>query len=243
MPAGYGAALDPILEALGASGVNLDEAARSAIDGHVRLLLAWNEAVNLTSIRDGEAIARRHVADSLAGAVVAGSLQHATLLDLGSGGGFPGFPLAATLRETRVTLVDSVRKKAAFLAAVAAATGLDRRVAVARARAEELAPGQWDLVTARAVGSIAELVELGLPLLASGGHLLVWKRGDIEAEIAAGARAARVLGGSPPRFHPHPPELVHTAALAGHGIVIVRKLGPSPAGYPRDPAARDRRPW
>jgi 16S rRNA (guanine527-N7)-methyltransferase len=229
--------------ALEAAGISIDATARSAIDGHVRLLLAWNEAINLTSIRDGEGIARRHVADSLAATILTRSLPRATLLDLGSGGGFPGLPLAAVLRDTRVTLVDSVRKKASFLTAVAAATSLDERVAIASVRAEELAPGHWDLVTARAVGSLAVLVELGLPLLVPGGHLLVWKRGDIEAEIASADRAARALGGSSPRFHPHPAALADAAALAGHGIVVMRKVAPTPPGYPRDPAARDRRPW
>ena len=98
-------------------------------------------------------------------------------------------------------------------------------------------------MTARAVGSLATLVEIGLPLLAEGGRLLVWKRGDLAAEMAAAGRAAAALGGSVPAWHPHPAALATAATLEGHGIVVVRKVTPTPPGYPRDPAARARREW
>ena len=213
------------------------------IEGHVRLLLAWNEAINLTAIRDPASIARLHAADSLAALPLLRGLPQASVLDLGSGGGFPGLTLAAVLPTPRFTLVESVGKKAAFLATAVEALGLGSHVDVAKARAETLAPGAWDVVTARAVGSLAELVELGLPLLSRGGHLLAWKRGAIDDELAAAGRASAMLGGGRPAFHAHPPGLATAAELAGHGIVVVRKDSPTPAGYPRDRPARIRRPW
>lgn len=207
-------------------------------------------------------MARLHVADSLAALPLLSTMPHATMLDLGSGGGFPGLALAAALPAVRVTLVESVGKKSAFLqtaidalelgwpagvalGATAGATGGigAQRIGVVGARAETLVPGAWDVVTARAVGSLADLVEVGLALLGPGGHLLAWKRGDLRAEVAAGARAAAGLGGSVPRWHPHPPALIAAAGLEGHGIVVVRKAAPTPPGFPRDPAARARRPW
>jgi len=243
LPIVYMAALDPAVAALASLGVAIDGAARDAIDVHVRLLLAWNAAINLTAITDPAAIARLHIADSLGAVPVIRGGPHATLLDLGSGGGFPGIPIAAVLPATRVTLVDSIRKKAAFLEAAVLATGLAGRVSVVSVRAETLGPGYWDVVLARAVGALADLVEVALPLLAPGGRLVAWKRGELTAELAAAGRAGRVLGGSAPAWHPHPDELVRAADLAGHGVVVVRKVAASPPGYPRDRAARIRLPW
>ena len=224
------------------TGLDLDltAEARAAIDGHVRLLLAWNAAINLTAIRDPAGIAVRHVLDSLSAmALVRGADR---LLDLGSGGGFPGLPLAAAL-PVEALLVDSIAKKTGFLATVATAIGLADRVRVATSRAERLAgdPDQreaWPLVTARAVGELADLVELALPLLAPGGRLVAWKRGDLAVELAAASRAAAALGGATIALHP-----AGLPELDGHVLVEVRRTGPSAPGYPRDPAVRRRRPW
>jgi 16S rRNA (guanine527-N7)-methyltransferase len=213
------------------------------IDAHVQLLLAWNAAINLTAITEPGDIARRHVADSLAALPLLVSRPARSILDLGSGGGFPGIPLAASLPSAKVTLVESVGKKAGFLRAVIDALELEGRAAAANLRAESLAPGHWDVVTARAVGSLATLVEIGLPLLAEGGQVLAWKRGDLAVEMAAAGRASAAMGGSVPAWHPHPPAFAAAASLDGHGIVVVRKVGPTPPGYPRDPAARARREW
>ena len=240
-PATYARALDRALEVL---GIALSPAARSAIDGHVRLLLAWNTAINLTAITDPAEVARRHVADSLAALGVIRAGPHATLLDLGSGGGFPGLPLAAALPDTRALLVDATAKKVAFLEAVRHAVGLAGRVDVAARRAEALAvtaapDPRWDVVTARGVGSLGDLEELAMPLLATGGRLVAWKRGDLVAELEAARHAADVLGAGPPIVHPVPDAL----DLPGHVLVVIRKEAATPAGYPRDPAARKRRPW
>ena len=232
-------------------GIELAPGVRAAIDGHVRLLLAWNAAINLTAITDPADVARRHVADSLTAFHLIRDGSHASLLDLGSGGGFPGLPLAAALPATRALLVDSTAKKAAFLEAVRQAVGLADRVAVAAGRAEALEPGGAarnsgagpgagrDVVTARAVGPLDDLVELSLPLLAMGGRLIAWKRGDLAAELDAARRAGAALGGGEPVVHAVPDAL----GLAGHALVVIRKEGPTPAGFPRDPAARKRRPW
>ena len=222
--------------------------ARSVIAGHVRLLLAWNEAINLTAIRDPAAIAIRHVVDSLT-AVRAlqqrrvGRVDVSGFVDLGSGGGFPGIPLAAVLPFMRAVLVDSVGKKAAFLAAAVEATGLGARVAVATERAEVLARDprhreRWPAVTARAVGALDELAELAFPLLVPGGVLVAWKRGDIDDEIAAARRALAGLGGGRIEVLP-----VSATGLLDHRLVVATKRGRTSDGFPRDPASRRRRPW
>ncbi len=222
--------------------MHLDVSMQTALSVHVRLMLAWNEAINLTAIVDPAAIARRHVADSLAAIPVLRDGPSERLVVIGSGAGFPGLPLAVA-QPLQVTLADSVGKKAAFLRTAVAAMDLEDRVAVRNARAEMLERGTWDIVTARAVGSVADLVEIGLPLLRPGGRLVVWKRGDIGDEVAAAGRAAQALGGSDPRWHPHPEAVARAADLEGHGVVVVARIGTPPADYPRDPATRKRRPW
>lgn len=231
------------MTALAAADVHLERSARRVIDDHLRLLTAWNASINLTAIVDPVGMARRHVIDSLAALPVLLEGPHATLVDIGSGAGFPGIPLAAAISGLRVTLVESIRKKAAFLQAVADLSGLAGRVTVRAERAEGLAPGQSDLVTARAVGSLDQLIELALPLLAPGGRLIAWKRGDLAGELTPAIRAARAMGGSIPSWVPHLDDVALAADLAGHGVVVVEKVARTPPGFPRDPAERRRRPW
>ena len=227
----------------------------AAIRAHVRLLLAWNRAINLTAIVEPQAIALLHVADSLSAVpsiarAIAGVPTHPSrsgrprIVDLGSGGGFPGVPLAAALPDADVTLLDSVAKKTRFLTAAVDAAGLSDRVRARTGRAEEVAReaeerGTAAIVTARAVGPLADLVELAMPLLSPGGTLVAWKRGAIGEELAAAARATRVLGASDPEVAP----VEAIEELRGHLLVTVRKIGPTPPGFPREPTARRRRPW
>lgn len=224
-------------------GLALDPDARAAIDGHVRLLLAWTRAINLTAIRDPAAVATGHVLDSLSAVPWFRARGADRIIDLGSGGGFPGLPIAAALSGAAVALLEPIRKKAAFLRTVVDATGLADRVAVMTGRAEELAAdptrrGTWSIVTARAVASTADLVELAFPLLEPGGVLVAWKRGDLRAELAAARRAVDALGGGALDVHD-----VAVEGLDGHRLVTITRTGRVPDAYPRDPAARRRRPW
>lgn len=239
LPSAYHEVLDDGLVAL---GIALPDGVRDAVDGHVRLLLAWTEAINLTAIREPAAVARLHVLDSLAAVPLLRGRGIARLLDLGSGGGYPGLPLAAALELDRALLVDSVGKKAAFLRAAVDALGLAGRVAVEAARAETLARSPvhreaWPAVTARAVSTIAELVELGLPLLARDGVLVAWKSVPLDEELEAAGPALAALGAGPVEVLPVP-----VPGLEAHRLVVVPRLGPLDARFPRDPAERRRRP-
>ena len=238
MPPVYASVLEAGLAAL---DLVLEAPARRAIDDHVRLLIAWNAAINLTAIREPAVIALRHVVDSL----TAAALLRDTIgfVDLGSGGGYPGIPRAAALPVERVALVESVGKKAAFLAAAVEVADLSGRVGVAAARAEELAGEarhreRWPAVTARAVGSLTELVELAFPLLVLGGRLIAWKRGDLGGELAQAERAVAGLGGGAIDEAP-----VKVAGLGGHRLMVVTKQGRTNRDFPRDPAVRRRQPW
>ena len=240
LPETFEAVLDAGLDEL---GVRVDPTVRAAIAGHVRLLLAWTGSINLTAIRDPVEVARGHVLDSLAALPLLRAMGIARFVDLGSGGGYPGLPLAAALPADRTLLVEPIGKKARFLETAVAAVGLAAKIEVASVRVEALAAdpehrGRWPAVTARAVASLAELVELAFPLLAPGGVLVAWKRGSIDDEVEAAGRALRALGGGALEVHP-----AGVATLAGHVLVAARRRGRVPDAYPRDPARRKRHPW
>ncbi len=239
LPEGYTGVLDAGLALL---GVSLEPAARTAVDNHVRLLLAWNEAINLTAIREPAEVARAHVLDSLSAVPLLRGLGIERFLDLGSGGGFPGIPLSAALCADRVLLVDSVGKKVQFLSVVIRALGLRATTAAEVARAETLARDPrdreaWPAVTARAVASLAHLVEVALPLVAPGGVLVAWKGAAAEAEVNAAGGALSALRAGPVRIIG-----AGVPGLEDHRLVVVPRGGPIDERYPRDPGERRRRP-
>jgi 16S rRNA (guanine(527)-N(7))-methyltransferase RsmG len=197
--------------------------------------------------------------DSLVGLDVLRRRAIDRFVDLGSGGGFPGLPLAAA-SGARALLVDSIAKKTRFLEAAVEAVGLGGRVGVATRRGEDLARdrderGRWPAVTARAVASLADLVELALPLLHPGGVLLAWKSGypsdaaGLGGELAAAHAALAAVGDGSITVGPAVGDVAGTRAaavesIADHRIVVVeRGRRPIADEWPRDPAARKRRPW
>ena len=222
---------------------DLPPSAVTALADHLRMLLAWNASVNLTAIRDPRTAVTAHVLDALSALPWLRAHGIRALLDLGSGGGYPGLPLAIGLPAERTLLVDSVGKKARFLATAVTGLGLTDRVAVSAERAETLAAdprqrGRWPAVTARAVASLGDLVELAFPLLAPGGVLVAWKGVEIGSERDRAMSALAALGGGTL-------EVVEVAppAPAGHVLVICRKQGRTAAAWPRSPAERARHPW
>jgi 16S rRNA (guanine527-N7)-methyltransferase len=184
------------------------------------------------------------VLDSLTAAAVLRDGGVDRFLDLGSGAGFPGLPLALALPDARAVLVDSIAKKTAFLSTVVEAVGLGARIEVVTGRAEDLVAGRqgggYGAVVARAVASLPELIELALPLLATGGRLVAWKRAGsaLDEELRRADRALRELGGRELEMRP-----VEVEGLASHRLILARKRGPTPVGYPRSPTERRRRPW
>jgi 16S rRNA (guanine527-N7)-methyltransferase len=227
---------------LASIGLTINDHVRAAILDHLRLLLAWTASINLTSVRDPVAAVRVHILDSLAAAPLLRERQVTGFVDIGSGGGYPGLPLAIALPAARSVLVESVGKKARFLQTTVAALGLESTIRVFPGRAEDLvgtaARGSWPAVVGRAIGSLSELVELAMPLLSRNGVLVAWKRWPLDDELTAAVRALQGLGGGPAELHP-----VQIEGLTDHVLVVAPKLRPTPPGYPRNPAERRRRPW
>ena len=241
--------------ALGAIDLRLPPPPWAAIEAQARLLLAWSEVMNLTALRAPEEVALEHVADSLAALPLIARLARPgpKLVDVGSGGGYPGLPLAVTLPARTAILVDPVAKKAAFLGVAASAA---RRafadvarpdaplIEGLRGRAEDLAADgeqreDADLVVARAVARLPELAEICLPLVRRGGWFVAWKRlPGLDEELALALPAIRVLGGA---LGAVMVESVAVPGLEDHCLVAVRKDRETPPGYPRPAADRRRR--
>jgi 16S rRNA (guanine527-N7)-methyltransferase len=169
---------------LAALGLDLDDAARGKLLAYLDLLEKWNRTHNLTSIRDRSRMLSHHVLDSLAVLSHLPSRPGVRLIDVGSGGGLPGIPLAIARPDWRVALLDSNRKKAAFLRQAASELRL-ANVDVVAMRAEEfVANAAFDVVIARALSELPRFVALARHLLAPGGQLVAMKAGYPQAEVA-----------------------------------------------------------
>ena len=197
---------------------------------------------NVGGLRGAQDIRRKHLVDSLACLRTLAPSDGEWILDLGSGAGFPGLPLAVACPGVRFTLVEAMGKKAAFLRGVVRIVGLPR-VDVVQARAEDLGRDPaWrehvDGVVARAVAPLGALVEWALPLCRVGGRLVALKGPAADAEVAAAGRALAELRGrvaSADRFClPGGPE--------ERVVLAVVKTGVTPARYPRRAGVAARRP-
>jgi 16S rRNA (guanine527-N7)-methyltransferase len=203
-------------------------------------LVDWNSRINLTTITDLEGVQVRHFLDSLTvGAALLAEMATSrppagfSLIDIGTGAGFPGVPLKMVWPQARVVLTDSIGKKTAFLKELVAELGLEG-VEVITARAEELGQNKayrekFDAVTARAVASLPVLCEYCLPLAKVGGWMVAPKKGDISLELKNAGRASKVVGGGEPK--------VHSFTLPGETeerfVVVIKKVKATPPGYPR----------
>jgi 16S rRNA (guanine527-N7)-methyltransferase len=204
------------------------------------LMADWNEKINLTAIVDAPGMADKHFYDSLLVLYHLGE-DAASLIDVGTGAGFPGLVVAIARPDLAVTLADSLNKRILFLQTVVQTLGLTN-VTCLHGRAEELAaqPGLrqgFDLACARAVARMDVLSEYCLPFVKVGGRFLACKgpTGDQETEEAAAAIAA--LGGTKPVLH------AHSLPSGDKRLIIeVAKTRPTPKKYPRRPGEAKRRP-
>ena len=200
---------------------------------YAHLLVEQNKVMNLTAITDPEGIARLHFLDSAALLPLCGGAGGKSLIDVGTGAGFPGLPLKILLPQLDVTLLDSLNKRVDWLNEVSAQLGLTDVRAI-QGRAEEKALDKsmrdsFDLVTARAVADLRLLAELCLPFVKVGGRFLSMKSVDSDQELDQAAHAIKLLGG---RVRD-----VKDYAIPGtevtHRLVIVEKVAPTLKGYPR----------
>jgi 16S rRNA (guanine527-N7)-methyltransferase len=203
----------------------LDASQEALLRAYLGELEAWNLRVNLTRVTPDRFWAR-HVDESLDLLALAAPAQRSAVVDVGSGAGLPGMVIAIARPDLRVVLVESTRRKAAFLMHVAGTLGLSS-VTVAAVRAEEAGHDpalreSFDVAFSRAAAPPSRLMELALPLVTVGGTLIAAVAEPARA-AAACEQAAHELGGATP--------------IAHAGAIAVRKMSPTPVVYPRRPEA------
>ena len=210
--------------------LGLDESRADTLERFAALLLEKNEVMNLTAITEPTAIAQLHLLDSAALTQFV-ELSGKKVVDVGTGAGFPGMPLRILKDDFDLTLLDSLGKRIAWLAEVCETLGL-RRVECIHARAEEFAAAhreQYDIATSRAVAQLNILCELALPLVKVGGQFLAMKSTDTEEEIASAKNAIRTLGGKIVSVKDY---TIPTNTVT-HRVVVIEKVSPTAAKYPR----------
>lgn len=195
-----------------------------------RLLLERNQVMNLTAITEPREVATLHLLDSLAVAAAV-DLRGRTVVDVGTGAGFPGVPLAIAVPEAEVTLLDSLRKRIDFLQETCEALGL-RNTACVHGRAEEFAAAHregYDFAVSRAVAALPVLCELCLPLVKVGGAFLAMKSSHSQEETEQAAKAISLLGGTLEAVTDYS---IPTTDIV-HRLLLIRKVSPTPKKYPR----------
>ena len=222
-------------------GLALSEMQLAQFTRYYELLVEWNEKMNLTAITEAHEVAVKHMVDSLSAYDPALFNGTVSIIDVGTGAGFPGLPLKIFCPDAKLTLMDSLNKRVHFLQTVVDELGLEG-VDCVHARAEEGARmkqyrEQFDLAVSRAVARLPILCEYCLPYVKTGGIFLAMK-GHAEEEIGQAAKAIVTLGGTI--------EDVHEFQLPGtdmrRTILLIRKIRPTPASYPRSQGKADKDP-
>lgn len=225
-----------------ALGLTLSAAQLDSFSAYLALLLDWNQRINLTAVREPEAIQTRHFYDALTCAPVMGPLNSRRLIDVGTGAGFPGLPLKILYPDCQLTLVESVQKKTLFLEAVVAELGLTA-VTILAERIERLGQQaahreQYDWVVARGVAEMRVLAEYCLPLCRLNGHMLAQKGENARTETVNAARAIETCGGGSPVFQ----EVQLPQKSEPHYLVVIKKIEHTPPPYPRRVGVPAKRP-
>lgn len=214
-------------------GLRLSARQVAAFERYEQELTDWNSRFNLTAIRDSEGIRTKHFLDSLSCLLVMKDPPLHRLVDIGTGAGFPGIPLKIINPAIRLTLVESVGKKAEFCRHIVQTLGLDR-VDVVQARAEELGQSaqhreKYDWAVARAVANLPILVEYLLPLVRVGGAVLAQKGESGPAEAHAADRATHLLGGRLRSVK----QVNMPGVVEDRFLITVDKVAATPPNYPR----------
>ena len=213
-----------------------------ALTTYERELLEWNQKFNLTAIRDTESIRTKHFLDSFSCVLAWKASPPNHLIDVGTGAGFPGIPLKILYSNLKLTVVESVGKKAMFCQHVVSLLGLEQ-VEVIQARAEDLGQDpqhreRYDWAVARAVANLNVLSEYLIPFVRVGGSILAQKGESGPAEAQAAEEAMKLLGGKLKQLIP-----VHLPGVADDRyLVVVEKVAATPPKYPRKPGIPMKQP-
>lgn len=214
-------------------GIDLDEISIEEFRIYKELLKEWNTKINITAIKDDEEIVIKHFLDSMTPYILNLFNGKKSIIDIGTGGGFPGLPLKIINKNLEVTLMDSLNKRITFLKEVISALEL-KDIEAIHGRAEELSRTKkyrevYDICISRAVASLDTLSEYCIPFVKVGGYFISMKGPDIDEELKESKKSIEVLGG----------KLVDKKVITvpqsniRHSLLVIEKIRETPTKYPR----------
>ena len=229
-------------DAINALGMGCSDKQLGQLTSYMKGVLEWNEKVNLTRITEPDEFIVKHYLDCLVCCQFPEYGEAQSIIDVGTGAGFPGIPLAIMSPEKKLVLMDSLAKRLRIIDELCAECGI-QNVTTVHARAEELARNKahrekYDLCVSRAVANMSTLSEFCLPFIKKGGYLMAYKGQEAEVEARDAARAVKTLGGKILEIR----DAKLDAYAISHSIIIVEKISPTPAKYPRKAGTPSKEP-
>ena len=218
--------------------LQLDDVALKRLEKYAKLLVEWNEKINLTAILDPEGIAVKHFLDCLMIFKYVDIPLGASVIDIGTGAGFPGVVMKIARPDIKLTLMDSLAKRITFLENLCNELELD--VTTIHSRAEDINPTQregYDFAVARAVANMRVLTEYCLPFVKVGGSFIAMKGASAEEETLEATKAISVLGGTLTKK-----DMFNLGDLGVRGIINVKKISQTSTKYPRNPGKISKQP-
>jgi 16S rRNA (guanine527-N7)-methyltransferase len=223
-------------------GLSLTEKQMCQFDQYYHLLIEWNEKMNLTAITDPQEVAVKHIIDSLSCYKKELFSNNCSVIDVGTGAGFPGLPLKIFRSDIKLTLLDSLQKRTVFLRTVTEKIDLDE-VKILHSRAEEDGQnkayrGQYQIALSRAVARLNVLSELCLPFVAVGGYFIALKGAQYQEEIEEAQKAITLLGAKITEFKP----VVLPGLEDKRAVIYIHKNAVTPSKFPRRPGIPEKKP-
>lgn len=219
--------LDTLTQGLPQLGLELSEETKNTLCAFGEAVIRQNEVMNLTAITEPDQVARLHLLDSLS-VLASKDLAGKKLIDVGCGAGFPGVPLKIACPSLQLTLLDSLGKRMTWLEQELKSLGVEADCVTARAEeAVSRCREQYDMATSRAVARLNILLELTAPFVRVGGYVLAMKGAAAREELEESRNAIRQLGLKLEEVRDFPVEGTN------HSVIVLRKVSPTPARYPR----------
>lgn len=219
--------------------IELSDKQLESFDTYYKMLIEWNEKINLTAITEYDEVLVKHFTDSLSIVKAVDMNRVTSLIDVGTGGGFPGIPIAILFPEIKITLLDSLNKRITFLNEVVKELSLTNVEAI-HGRAEDIARGDYrekfDLCVSRAVANLSTLSELCIPFVSVGGFFVSYKSEKADEEIESATKAIDILGG----------KITNKIDFAikdnNRNLIVIEKISATAKKYPRKAGTPSKQP-
>ena len=214
-------------------GIQLSDEQLSMFYTYYQMLIEWNEKINLTAITDFDEVMKKHFLDSLSIGRLMEQTSDSSILDIGTGAGFPGIPIKIAFPDTKITLLDSLNKRVNFLNEVINELGL-KKIEALHGRAEDFAKKEmlrenFDICVSRAVANLSSLSEFCLPYVKVGGKFISYKSEKALEELDVSKKAVSILGGGNVTCD----EFILPGTDFNRTFIIIDKIKETPVKYPR----------